>query len=64
LKQTKELTFDVRLYDHQGNLLRQATIKRGRVEWSVAALPAGIYYLHVYDGASEKPEVRQVVVER
>ena len=24
----------------------------------------GIYYLHVYDGTSEKPVMRQIVVER
>jgi hypothetical protein len=64
LKLKKEPSFDVRLYDHQGNLLRQATIKGGRVEWNVANLPAGVYYLHVYDGVNEKPEVRQVVIER
>ena len=27
-------------------------------------LTFGIYYLHIYDGISEKPEMRQILVER
>ena len=56
--------FDVRLYDGQGNLVRQQLTKGGNVEFNVANLPVGIYYLHVYDGVSDKPEVQQIVVER
>ena len=57
------LTFDVRLYDGQGNLLRQAATKGARVEFNVAGLPNGIYYLYIYDGVSDKPEIQQIVVE-
>jgi Zn-dependent metalloprotease len=63
LRQEKERTFDIRLYDGQGNLLRQAKTRGGTVQWSVANLPAGIYYLHIYDGLSDKPEMRQIVVD-
>ena len=56
--------FDIRLYDGQGNLLRNAKVKDGKVEFNVSNLPTGIYYLHVYDSINEKPEVRQIVVER
>jgi len=56
-------TFDVRLYDFQSNLLRQATSKGGTVQFNVANLLAGIYYLHIYDGISEKPETMQIVVK-
>jgi hypothetical protein len=55
--------YDIRLYDYQGNLLRNAKTKGGTVQFNVANLPNGIYYLHVYDGVNEKPEMRQIVVE-
>ena len=55
--------YDLRLYDGQGNLLRQAATKDARVEFNVAGLPNGIYYLHIYDGTSDKPEIQQIVVE-
>ncbi len=61
LKQDK--TFDVRLYDSQGNLLRYKKTKGGKVEFSVSNLPNGVYFLHIYDGTNEKPEIRQIVVE-
>jgi hypothetical protein len=56
-------TYDFRLYDYQGNLLRNAKTKGGTVQFNVAGLPNGIYYLHVYDGTGNKPEMRQIVVE-
>jgi subtilisin family serine protease len=56
-------TYDIRLYDGQGNLLRRTATKGGKVEFNVAGLTAGIYYLHIYDGTGNKPEVRQIVVE-
>jgi len=56
-------TYDIRLYDKQGNLMRQKKTKGGTVQFNVANLPNGIYYLHIYDGVSETPEMRQIVVE-
>jgi hypothetical protein len=56
--------FDIRLYNGQGNLLRQKKISGGKTEFNVSSLPAGIYYLHVYDGVSDKPDMRQIIVER
>ena len=56
--------YDIRLYDMQGTLLRQRKTKGGTVEFNVANLPNGIYYLHIYDGESDKPEMRQVMIER
>jgi len=57
-------TYDIRLYDGQGNLLRHVTTKGGTVEFNVNNLPNGIYYLHVYDGVNSTPEVQQILVER
>ena len=56
-------TFDVRLLDAQGNLLRQTFTKGGTVEFNVADLPIGFYYLHVYNGVDSNPEVHQIMVE-
>jgi hypothetical protein len=61
LKQEK--SYDLRLYDGQGALLRQQKAKGGTVQFNVANLPDGIYYLHIYDGVNEKPKMRQIVVE-
>jgi hypothetical protein len=57
------VTFDVRLYDGQGIMQRRTTSKGEKVEFSVANLPNGIYFLHVYDGVNEKPEVQKIIVE-
>lgn len=60
----KEPVFDIRLYDGQGNLLRHAKVKDGSVQFDVSGLTEGIYYLHVYDGIREKPDMRQIIVKR
>ena len=56
-------TYDIRLYDGQGTLLRQRKTKGGVVQFNVSNLLNGIYYLHIYDGVSDTPEMRQIVVE-
>ena len=55
--------YDVRLYDGQGNLLRQQSAAGGTVWFNVSNLPDGVYYLHIYDGINVKPEMHQVVVQ-
>jgi len=59
-----DLTFDIRLYDGQGNLLRQQTTKGGTLRFNVSSLPVGVYYLHIYNGVSSTPEIQQIMVER
>ncbi len=56
-------SYDVRLYNVHGNLLRQQKARGGTVEINVSGLLNGIYYLHVYDGVSAQPEVKQIVVQ-
>ena len=58
-----QITYDVRLYDGQGNMVRQQKAKGGTVEFNVSNLPNGIYYLHIYDGVSDKPEIHQIIVQ-
>jgi hypothetical protein len=59
----QDATYDVRLYDGMGTLLRRATVKSGKVEFDVSNLADGIYYLHIYDGINEKPEMTQIIVQ-
>ena len=56
-------TFDIRLYDGMGNALRQTTTKSNSVQFNVSNLPNGTYYLHIYDGVSNMPEVQQIIVQ-
>ena len=56
-------TYDIRLYDALGNLLRQQSTKGAAVQFNISNLPNGIYYLHVYDGVNPTPEMQQIVIE-
>ena len=56
-------TYDLRLYDGQGNLLQQRSANGGTVQFNVSALPDNIYYLHIFDGVNSTPEIHQIVVE-
>jgi hypothetical protein len=58
-----EPVHEVRLYDWQGQLQRQATTRSGKAELNVSGLPDGIYYLHVYSEESDKPDTRKIVVK-
>ncbi|MFT3737645.1 MAG: hypothetical protein QM786_02705 [Breznakibacter sp.] len=61
--QNGDPTFDLRLYNPYGYLLRSAKAKGGRVQLNVSGLPNGIYYLHVHDGSGNRLEMHQIVVE-
>jgi len=54
--------FDIRFYNGQNVLLRKQFSKGGTVQFNVSGLPDGIYYLHIYDGLSVKPEMFSVIV--
>ena len=56
-------TFDIRLYDGMGNLVRQNSTRSATMQFNVNSLPNGTYYLHVYNGIYEKPVVKQIVVQ-
>ena len=56
-------SYDIRLYNDLGVLLRQAATQGGKVEFNVANLPNAIYYLHIYDDVGSKPEMKQIVVQ-
>jgi len=56
-------SFDIRLYDMQGNMVRQTTAKGGIVQFDVSNLPNGIYFVHIYEGINKNPEVIKVIIE-
>jgi hypothetical protein len=58
-----EPAFDIRLYNERGVQLRQTTAKKGgKVQFNLSKLPNGNYYLHIYDGVNDKPEMKQIVI--
>jgi hypothetical protein len=57
-------TYNLRLYNILGDLVHSIQTKDSRVEFNVANLPNGIYYLHIYDGIGNAPEVQKVIVRR
>jgi len=63
-RQREDIVYDVRLFDGQGNMVRQTTTRGGTVQFNVANLPVGIYYLHIFDGLSGEPQIQQIMVER
>ena len=57
------ITYDIRLYDVFGTLRRQTATKNNSTQINVSDLPNGFYYLHIYDGVSDKPDMRTIVVK-
>ena len=56
-------TYDVRLYNGQGNQVRQQNFKGGIVQLNVSNLPNGFYYLHILDGLNNKSSVHTIIVK-
>jgi len=56
------ITYDVRLYDGQGNVVHKTSAKSGIIQFNVSNLPNGIYFIHIYDGISSTPDVNKVIV--
>jgi hypothetical protein len=59
--QTQQI-FNIRLYNKQGNIVRQATATGGRIEFDIDNLPEDTYFLHVETNGEIRKE--QVVVKR
>ena len=55
--------YDVRLYDGLGNMLRQERAGGGIIQFDVSNLPDGLYYLHIYDGVSNAPDIQKIIVQ-
>lgn len=58
----EEISYQIRLYNGQGTVVRQSTTKGQQVEFNVSNLLNGFYYLHIYAGNDKKPEIHKVVI--
>ena len=56
--------YEIRLYNDRGNLVRQMTTRGGAIQLDVSNLPTGVYSLHIHDGVSCSPDVRQIIIRR
>jgi hypothetical protein len=64
ISQSKLPTYDIRIYDMQGNMIRQATdSKESRITFDLSNLPDGSYFLHIYDGIKKTPEIHKILVK-
>ncbi|MBP3519015.1 MAG: zinc-dependent metalloprotease [Parabacteroides sp.] len=55
--------YDIRLFNLQGSLVRSVQSKGEQISFDVSGLPGGNYFLHIYDGESQKPLVQQIVIK-
>ena len=56
-------SYNIRLYDVIGIQLRHTVSNGGTVQLNVSNLPNGLYYLHIYDGSSNAPEIHRIIVQ-
>ena len=45
-------SYNIMLYNSQGNILHQAKAKNGIIRFDVSTFPEGIYFLHIHSGIS------------
>lgn len=55
--------YDIRLYNMQGTRLHQQQARFGKIEFNLSNLPNGIYFLHIYDGLHNMPDIHKIVVK-
>ncbi|MDR0332047.1 MAG: fibronectin type III domain-containing protein [Dysgonamonadaceae bacterium] len=58
-----ELQYDIRLYDSEGNRVRQMASTSNTAQLNISTLPDGDYYLHIYDGIDIVPIVQKIIIE-
>jgi hypothetical protein len=64
LERGANVNYDIRLYNGAGIMQRQTGQRGGgTVQIDVSNLPNGVYYLHINDGVSKKPETQQIIVK-
>ena len=59
---TNKSAYQIRLFNGQGNLVRQATTSGEEIQLNVSSLPNGYYYLHIYMDNENKPEIHKVII--
>jgi hypothetical protein len=55
-------SYDIRLYNSLGSICRQAKATDGTVEINVSNLPDGVYFLHICNSSTSKPETHKIIV--
>ena len=60
---SRNITCEFKLYDITGILVAQTKTSGNKVQINVSSLPDGIYILHLYDGISNQPETKQIIVK-
>ena len=56
-------TFDIRLFDAQGSMVRHSQAQSGIIQYNVSNLPDGIYYLRINDGISASIDIYKIIVK-
>ena len=56
-------TCDIRLYSVMGVQVYKTTTTSNKVQIDVSKLPNGVYFVHLFDGISTYPEVKQVIIK-
>jgi hypothetical protein len=56
-------SYNIRLYNSQGKMCRQAKATGGIVEFSVSNLPNGVYFLNIYDESVSKSETHKIIIK-
>ncbi|MDR2233397.1 MAG: T9SS type A sorting domain-containing protein [Tannerella sp.] len=56
-------SYEILLFDRQGNMLRRTKINENPVQYDCSTLPNGIYFLHIYTGDSATSETHKVIVK-
>ena len=54
--------YNVRLYDREGNVVRQLATEKEQFQLDVSDLPDGYYFLHILDEGIDAPIVQQIIV--
>ena len=56
------LSFEIRLYDNKGYLVRQINTKDRVTQINTSDLPNGNYFLHIYEDGNDKPDIHQIII--
>jgi len=57
------ISYNIVLYNTQGNILRQTKAKDKITQLNVSNLASGIYFLHIFDNISATSEIRKIFVK-
>ena len=59
----KARSYDIRLYNIQGVLLKNAKSNGERISLDVSSLVDGNYFLHIYESGLNEPQIQKIIVQ-